>query len=293
MIPVVWWNKCHGNWDHGVLTEIFEKHKDVFYQWNDDKLLNTKKYKRQIVIVAGKPDTQSLRDYLLGLSEGIVILTSEEDAFFNWEYAIPDHLDLWTQYYSPSTKSKIKTRLLLGAPLRIKNYLINSHFPKKYLWSFVGQVQNPFRKQCVEKLKFMGIAREESKFAGFLQEVEMFGGYGANGMDYQSYLDIMCQSKFVICPAGSMCVDSFRVYEAIKCGAIPITDKRAPRDPEGFNYWDEVYPNNGLLQVNNWSELSSIMYDVVGKHILYDRDGLWFEQYEKELENKLLKYANG
>jgi hypothetical protein len=209
--------------------------------------------------------------------------------YFNWQYAIPDHLDVWTQYYSPSTKSDIKTRLLLGPPSRIKDFKINKQLPKKYLWSFVGQVQNPFRQQCVDVLRTLP--------DGYLREVELFGGHGANGMEYQEYLDIMCQSKYVICPSGSMCVDSFRLYEAMECGAIPITDRRAPRDPDDFNYWDNVFDVNNVWWVDSWIELEIPRQTVISKFVFDlspSRDNNdWWLVYKKDIEQKLLRYANG
>lgn len=286
MIPVIWWKKCRGNWDHGLLMNIFEKHPNVFSQWNDDKWLNPKKYSHAIVIVAGRPDTMELRSYLEQFESGLVILTSEEDAYFDWKAAIPNRMQIMTQYYSPSTKSEIKHRLLLGAPGRIRDYKTKP-LQKKYLWSFVGQVQNPFRQECVEALKFWGTKDS------FLREVEMFGGHGANGMDYQDYLDIMRQSTYVICPAGSMCVDSFRVYEALECGAIPIVDKRSPRDPEGFNYWDETYGINkmSLIQVDNWKEIGSLLFDLECGHRLHDKHGSWWRIYKDSFEKQLTNYA--
>jgi len=208
------------------------------------------------------------------LKSGLVILTSDEDAYFNWQ-ALPKHLEYWTQYYHAS-KSEIKTRLLLGAPNRIKDYKINYHLPKKYLWSFVGQMQNPFRDKCINLLKTLP--------NGFLHRAPMFGGQ-EGGIEYQEYLDIMCQSKYVICPAGSMCVDSFRFYEAMECGAVPITDKRSPRDHHDFDYWKECIGDNWVLTVNDWDELPEMLKPN------RDRTNYWWSDYKKELETKLLRYA--
>ncbi len=280
MIDVIWWNACRGNWDSGVLCSIFEKNPDVFKQYNEPRHPQELNLTRAIVIVAGRPDVGILRRYLDKLTSGIVILTSEEDSFFEWEAAIPEHLEVWTQYYSPN-KHAIKERLLLGAPNRLKNYKINKHLPKKYLWSFIGQVQNPFRQACVDVLKTLP--------DGFLHTTLAFGGE-VQGIEYQEYLDICCQSHYVICPAGSMCVDSFRLYEAIECGAIPITDVRAPRDPEDFNYWDEVYPSSKVITVKNWSDLNVL--DMAGILPVATHRNYWWYTYKVELEKKLLNAAN-
>jgi hypothetical protein len=276
MINVIWYKACRGNWDSGLLCAIFEAHPDKFLQ------INTKSpwyCDRAIVIVTGCPEVEELRRYLDTIHEGIVILTSEEDSFFNWNDAIPKRFEIWTQYFS-FNKQAIKERLLLGTPNRIKDYKINTHLSKKYLWSFVGQVQNPFREQCVEVLKNIP--------DGFVHIAGGFGGQG-DGIEYQEYLDIMCQSVFVFCPAGSMCVDSFRLYEAMECGAIPITDRRAPRDPEDFNYWIEVYPANKLITVNSWSALGYSLLDIYDGKI--SPSNQWWIDYKNELTQKLLHVA--
>lgn len=290
MIPVIWYNQSFGNWDSGLLHSIFEKHPDKFIQYNE---LPNPVFHRAIVIIVGKPNAIEVRHYLAKMKSGIVILTSEEDAFFNWQLSVPENLEVWTQYYSPTTKQEITERLLLGAPLRMRDYKINKHLPKKYLWSFVGQVQNPFRQACVDVLKTLP--------DGFLHVADAFGGE-KNGIEYQEYLDIMCQSYYVICPAGSMCVDSFRLYEAIECGAIPITDGRSPRDSEDFHYWDEVTPSShGILSLmpekdfpgywHKWDDVKDFLIkQKMPPHVMIDQNDWWIE-YKQQLENKLLKIA--
>lgn len=296
MIPVIWWKQSRGNWDHGIFLQTFEKYPDLFPQYNDKEIPD---FRHAIVMVSGKPSIPELASYINRLKSATVILCSEEDAFFQWKKIVPkrDNFDVWTQYYNPLTKREIKERILLGAPYRIKDYKINKHLPKKYLWSFVGQVQNPFRQQAVEVLSKMD--------DGYLKGISGFGGYTPDGMDYQEYLDIMCQSKFVICPAGSMSVDSFRLYEAMECGAIPITDKRAPRDHPDHNYWSDVCPYNGLTYLWEWDEdiLRSVFLwnekppvstiPLAYKNHIYTgpSHNYWWFRYKHELEEKLLKLA--
>lgn len=280
MVQIVWYNGQRGSWDHGLLMSIFGAHSDVFSQHNTKE---SPVFERAIIIVAGKPEVEPLYKYLGQFKSGLVILTSEEDSFFDWKAAIPAHLEIWTQYYS-ANKSEIKERVLLGAPNRLAQYNINSHLPKKYLWSFVGQVQNPFRQACVDVLKDIP--------NGFLHVADSFGGI-ENGIEYQEYLDIMCQSVFVICPAGSMCVDSFRLYEAIECGAIPITNARAPRDAKDFNYFASVYSDCDLLFMNdNCDDLKNILTQLdQGLSSGHKSANKWYSNYKYSLEKKLLKAA--
>lgn len=280
---VVWYDGQRGRWDHGMYMDVIERHPDVFQQWNEGN--PPEGVESAIVIVAGRPSVTPLRRFLSTLKSGVVILTSEEDSYFDWKVAIPDRLEIWTQYYSQAFKEGIKTRLLLGPPSRLKDYKINLDLPRKYTWSFVGQVQNPFRQECVEALSQLS--------DGFLRVAEMFGGNGPSGMEYQEYLDIMCQSKYVICPSGSMSVDSFRLYEAIECGAIPITDMRCPRekDMEGYNWWNDVYPKHKIMLIDSWKNLSMSWFDerYYESRLKYNE---WWTTYKQEFEKRLLDAAH-
>lgn len=295
MIPVVWFDASKGNWDMGIFQLTFEKYPDLFPQYNEK--INPP-FERAIVMCVGKPDVIKLKRYLEKIKSGVVIFASEEDAYYPWKEVMHSGLEAWCQYWHPSTKSEIKqeNRILLGTPYRIKDY-DTTPLEKQYLWSFIGQNQNPFRQQAVSAMMdLLGTSD------GYLQVISGFGGYCDDGVLYQNYLDIMRQSKFVICPAGSMCVDSFRLYEAIECGAIPITDIRAPRDPHGFNYWSEVYPLNGLDYVTAWDAdlLISMMNLERDQAVPLDHNGevftgsvshYWWWRYKRELEQKLLNLA--
>lgn len=282
MVNVIWYNGCRGNWDHGLLMDVFDKYPDLFIQHNN-RNVNFIYPNKSIVIVSGKPDVEGLRYYLSMVNFCILILTSEEDSFFDYKSVIHPGVEVWTQYYY-SNKSDIKERMLIGPPNRLSIYKIKTDLNRKYLWSFVGQVQNPSRQKAVEVLKTIP--------HGFMHIADSFGGV-ENGIVYQEYLDIMCQSIFVICPSGSMCVDSFRLYEAMECGAIPITEVKSPRDEEGFNFWNEVYPQNEVIAVRDWEELHAIINP---KDNFQRPDWIinnkWYFNYKLELEQKLLNYAN-
>lgn len=275
----------------GIFQLTFEKYPDLFPQHNEK--INPS-FDRAIVMCVGKPDVIKLRDYLRTIKSGVVVFASEEDAFYPWSVVMHTGLVAWTQYWRPQSKELITERVLLGAPYRIKDFKVNTHLKRIYEWSFIGQNQNQFRNRAIEEMSKMP--------AGYLKVISGFGGYCDDGTEYQEYLDIMCQSKFVICPSGSMSVDSFRVYEAIECGAIPITDRRSPRDKEDFDYWKEVYPENSLYKVDDWSQLNyhlRFSETKTGYKRLHKSLGMigvesrnqWWQDYKQQLEQKLLNLA--
>jgi len=256
-----------------LLREIFERCPDVFQQYNTKELIYSDK---AIVIVVGQRDIPPLKEYLDTFQSAIVIFTGDEECAFDADKLRSDKLEMWTQCYSPH-RAYMKERIFLGTPNRLYQYKINDFLKKKYLWSFVGQNHNPHRNQCISVMKKLK--------DGHLHVTDRFGGYGKKGMPFQAYLDITCMSKYVICPSGSFTADTFRVYEAIECGSIPICDKRSPRDAPDFNYWNQCYPQNNLITVDSWLELPDILQSQP------ESDGTWWVEYKEYIANKLIKFA--
>lgn len=278
MISTIWWKGARGNWDHGLLMDIFNKNETIFNQYNEPAPpLGI--IKKAIVIVTGNPNVDELTEFLNKLESGLVIYTSDEEG--RWGIPVLPHITVWTQYWRPGMNADLG-KILMGYPSRLGQYKINRDLPKEYLWSYIGQVQNEFREECVKVLKTLD--------GGKLQTVEFFGGIGKGAIDYQEYLDIICKSKYVICPPGSFSVESFRLYEALECGSIPITQMRSPKHPKDFNWWKEVYPDHNLMLIEHWNDLGAAWFDdQYYKERLKYND--WWPVYKEKLEKKLISYA--
>jgi len=83
------------------------------------------------------------------------------------------------------------------------------------------------------------------------------------------YFETMCQSKFVLCPAGDA-PWSFRFYEVLMCKSLPIVESKEhtfrTKEEEKINYqyllYDMIYDNSNILYDN-----------------LVNKNTLLFEQY--------------
>ena len=86
---------------------------------------------------------------------------------------------------------------------------------RKYDWSWMGQFE-PWRraefKQAIDLL---------SEYEGLNSKVLWYEGWN-NGESIESYSDVVNQTKIMPVPRGSQSLESFRFFEAIKCGAIPV-----------------------------------------------------------------------
>ena len=61
------------------------------------------------------------------------------------------------------------------------------------------------------------------------------------GLNTIQYQDLLSNSIFALCPPGNVHLDSFRIYEALEAGAIPIALGRTAQQPERPSYWVYVF----------------------------------------------------
>lgn len=126
---------------------------------------------------------------------------------------------------------------------------------KKYTWSFTGQIHaQGKRKKMIDQLK-------DCPGDSFFNINESWQSQDSLGN--KDYKDILSNSVFVPCPRGNSSVDSFRLYECLECGAIPIIEKDKSWEVllgdhpflmtdsdwvAGKKYIQELYGKNDFLQ---------------------------------------------
>lgn len=96
-----------------------------------------------------------------------------------------------------------------------------------------------------------------------------------------SYADVMMRAKVCPCPAGTFSPDSFRLYEALEAGAVPIADDVSPR--EGYDsrgYWRSIFPDAPFPIFEDYADLSDIIDDVLSDwtHIANDVAAWWINE---------------
>lgn len=88
--------------------------------------------------------------------------------------------------------------------------------------SFAGQDTHPQRHQAVQAVQDAGGVCLPSK--GFTE-----------GLPPAEYAALLAKSRFVACPAGPLLPDTFRLYEAIEAGAVPVLAHRR------YGYWADTW----------------------------------------------------
>lgn len=109
-------------------------------------------------------------------------------------------------------------------------------------WSFMGtEWQN--RKQLLEP--FNSIQPNRTVFADSWESTQK--------IQRKEYLAVLLDTYFVPCPTGNNS-ETFRIYEALECGCIPLYVKNGDNDALATRLMNEI----GILPSSNWSEAAAL-----------------------------------
>jgi hypothetical protein len=139
--------------------------------------------------------------------------------------------------------------LITGWPSEAPAIISQNNKEKILDWSFLGQVTHVRREQCVAALETMPNGHL-LKTPGFTQ-----------GVDRNTYYELLAMSKMVPCPSGPCTPDSLRFAEALEAGAIPIADNLTPNPLYPPGYWNYTLREKDLPFpiIEDWSTLPEVM----------------------------------
>ena len=91
---------------------------------------------------------------------------------------------------------------------------------RKYDFSFIGQIPHTGTRDCFKRNLDNLMRDTGDKFTYF---VEYTDGY-SKGLAPDEYLELLGDSRIVLCPAGAHTVETFRMFEVILMGAMPMNE---------------------------------------------------------------------
>jgi hypothetical protein len=86
----------------------------------------------------------------------------------------------------------------------------------------------------------------------------MTDGRGEGNSALTEYSDLLSRCKFVLCPPGNFSNESFRYYEAIVLGSIPIVSSATIQDFTNFDYWPNRYSKR-LKNASHYYTISEML----------------------------------
>src|SRR5271169_362483 len=112
----------------------------------------------------------------------------------------------------------------------------------------------------------------------FLHEASDWGRRDPKSLTVSECRELMLNTIFVPCPGGWANMDSFRVYESLECGCIPIVET-FPHD-----YFNSFLANHPFLTVDSWEEAPGLIQAYMADPEVLEKKRL--ECYEWWMEYK-------
>ena len=139
---------------------------------------------------------------------------------------------------------------------------------RKYKWAFIGTPHKSSRHDLLFQLSDMKIAfiHRTTKFDEKIITVDEMN-------------KVLSLTEFVPCPNGFVHPETYRIYEALECGCIPIVEN-------AYKYYDRLFPDNPFLKIDKWMEARSIIQRWESEQISQKREEckIWWTQYKDSLK---------
>lgn len=311
---VIWWARhpgtpCRGYWDQGDLERIFDGRwphatpmpRVVHHEVTGDAPMPGP-FDQAVVIVPGRyhyePEwverlqddiATSIRDYT------VLIVCGDEERLFSWDGFVSEECGCKVWVMTPAVYDELAVPAAMigeGSPPGIDDVLAGtSGLDREFAWGYAGQITHERRQQAELAMRGMVTswdAGADGHADSTLGRCWYLGTEGfTQGMDQDQYWRFLARTKVAPCPAGPETASSFRVWEALEAGCVPIVDARPPGGTPG--YWDRVLgPHHPLPVIDDWATLPTVIGQVLDDWALNAATvSAWWQQHKWELATYL------
>lgn len=235
-LRVQWLTQDHSLWEVDWLRFIFKEVQDyIDVEFEANKI---KTDKNTVLICSHTvPYRRVLDDLRERGKKYAIVLLSDENLIDPCEWLHDPHcIGLMRNYINPALLGHPKVCVFgLGYKIGLVKKL-EIEQPRDLLWSFAGTLHNE-RKSTIEKFKELNPYK-----------VHLCSGFGAaDGLDTENYAKLLKQSKYALCPPGQDSMDSFRLYEALEAGCVPVCIKNTGKWHLHPSYWHGVFAEASTL----------------------------------------------
>jgi len=153
----------------------------------------------------------------------------------------------------------------IGYKSGVENKQINN---RKYKWAFTGTPHKSSRHDLLYQLSSIKpfFCHKTKEFDKKIISVEEMSS-------------VLSSTEFIPCPNGFVHPETYRVYEALECGSIPIVEST-------YNYYDRLFPQNPFLKVAKWFDAKHILNGWSKDQINKKKTEceIWWKEYKNSLQ---------
>lgn len=276
---------ARGYWDQAILEDMFVKgsydHHDGFDSF--DSSGEGPDQKGAIVIINGRThieDTEKINADIVNLRWVLFIITGDEEALFPWRDIKHPIMRVWVQLPRMNEHNDTSFKLVNGYRTGTRD-ILKSIGPKARTqdWFFAGQVNHERREQCIQELTYLTDSGENAN--GTMIPTD---GFGKEAISQEDYLRQMARTKIVLCPSGIETPDTFRLYEALEAGCLPVVDAfSAKNQTPGF--WKYLFGDDIPFPiVDYWDKLIPLMPELIKDYPHnVNKVFAWWQQYKRRM----------
>jgi hypothetical protein len=220
---------------------------------------------------------EELQRHLSQFSGVVLIITGDEANDFPIERLQHENMIIWQATPKPGVPHPHVNRFI-GCGTTPHMTKLPKERPEKDLgYYFAGQVTHTRRFQCVSELRNLP-GGELLETAGFTQ-----------GLAPEEYVAKMARARVVPCPSGPETPDTFRVFEALESGAIPIVDALSPSSDK-TGYWQMLFGMDPPFPIiEDWSTLPGLIEYYNDVYTAKSNEVFaWWQQYKRDLKWALI-----
>jgi hypothetical protein len=273
-----------GYWDQGILEDMFTRAAPYNWQHQED-FEGLVEHEGAVVVLNGRmhPDyIEAIQSDLNKLRWVVLIITGDEEAVFPFEEVRHPLLRVWMQLPRMNRHNDVSFKLPNGYRAGSRQILSKIGSSNRVLdFSFIGQVNHPRRQECCDTAESLS-SRYPNRLIGT-------DGFGKEAIDQWGYLGILTETRIALCPSGVETPDTFRLYEALEAGCLPIVDAFASKNQD-WGFWGYLFKDGVPFPViPYWDELPNLLPELLKEwpHNA-NKVSAWWQLQKRNMHNKLI-----
>jgi len=228
-----------------------------------------------VMVVAARQNVEHVAELereMTRMAWCLVALTGDEEDAFPWRDVTHDGVRVWKMGGQVAAMDGCAQPLGSGYPPWFRACLPNTAPDKPLDWYFAGQLNHARRDDMAAAF------RDQPN--GLLLPSPGF----TQGRAHGDYAHGLASAKVAPCPSGLHTPDTFRLYEALEAGCIPLADGATPGG-RADDYWTYIFGGPPPFPVvGEWEHAPATMREILdGWPANANRVGAWWQQWKRDL----------
>jgi hypothetical protein len=150
---------------------------------------------------------------------------------------------------------------------------------RKYVWSFCGDIFKSDRQKMLASLSEI-----KPHYCHVYQ-----GFMGTDSLSGRDYWEVLSNSIYSPCPIGNVNIDSYRLFESLEAGAIPMVIYNHAGQP--YDYYRELLGDHPIPTFRRWEQARDFIHRTSTNEIilLNQRISKWYKSYKREIQTSIRK----